>query len=315
MTPRFADNPDFRLYEQLLLRVHELIAAGEGDSEEADELRERMDAPWHRLTEAEQTRLRGLSGDLYLISGTEIPDEPFPVRFKPEAWVEQLQEARDWNDWGTVLGLVRRRPASIFLESAALLRAQAYDALGHPNAGLAFLDFAYRANKADPAYRAVRMLMASNAGRLAEAVADAERALQGREKDISVLVAAADVLLMYASTREPAAKIETLRRTLEVVRPALSRTATAGATPMSLIACAHLIRTAALWELGETADALTALDAAIDADPGDRVLKNIRDVVRETQASNLNVLSLTQALEHRRDLLRREFHSKSRIAA
>lgn len=51
-------------YARLLGKLHELITQGEGDSAEADAIRDEMDGPWYALTEQERERLNGLSEDL-----------------------------------------------------------------------------------------------------------------------------------------------------------------------------------------------------------------------------------------------------------
>ena len=60
-----AENLDYAAYESLLRRVHGLIREGRGDSEEADSLRDQMDAPWSRLNDAERATLDRLSVELY----------------------------------------------------------------------------------------------------------------------------------------------------------------------------------------------------------------------------------------------------------
>lgn len=54
-----------RLLEPLLRRLHALIAAGAGNSGEADALRDEMEAPWHALTDGGRARTRELSARLY----------------------------------------------------------------------------------------------------------------------------------------------------------------------------------------------------------------------------------------------------------
>jgi hypothetical protein len=49
----FDQNPHYARYLLLLKRLHELIQIGEGESAEADDLREQMDAPWLHLSEDE----------------------------------------------------------------------------------------------------------------------------------------------------------------------------------------------------------------------------------------------------------------------
>jgi hypothetical protein len=59
--------PPVLAYARLLRRSHNLIAAGKGDSEEAEMLADDMDAPWYAMNECEQDRMRGLSADLYAL--------------------------------------------------------------------------------------------------------------------------------------------------------------------------------------------------------------------------------------------------------
>jgi hypothetical protein len=54
----------FLQYFDNLLKLHTLFEAGKGDTDEADEIREEMDAPWHGMTEEDQKRARDLSARL-----------------------------------------------------------------------------------------------------------------------------------------------------------------------------------------------------------------------------------------------------------
>lgn len=45
-------------YDKLAYELYALIAAGKGDSPEAEALCERMDAPWYAMTAEEQAKAR-----------------------------------------------------------------------------------------------------------------------------------------------------------------------------------------------------------------------------------------------------------------
>ena len=45
MHNRFGENPAYVAYESLLKRLHQLIRAGQGDSEAADQIRDAMEEP------------------------------------------------------------------------------------------------------------------------------------------------------------------------------------------------------------------------------------------------------------------------------
>src|SRR5438132_13850533 len=57
----------FQEYVELLRKLHDLIAAGQDESEGAEALRADMDPLWHSMTEAERDRIGGLSEDFYLM--------------------------------------------------------------------------------------------------------------------------------------------------------------------------------------------------------------------------------------------------------
>ncbi|MCY2986685.1 MAG: hypothetical protein NTY19_02325 [Planctomycetota bacterium] len=58
-------------YVRLLLDLHRCMAAGASESDEAESLRDQMDAPWNQLGPRELRLVRGLSADLY--PKTRIP--------------------------------------------------------------------------------------------------------------------------------------------------------------------------------------------------------------------------------------------------
>ena len=58
---QFADNPDYVRYKRLLIELHQLIADGKGDDEEAEAVRDQMDTPWYRLSSEETDHIGSLS--------------------------------------------------------------------------------------------------------------------------------------------------------------------------------------------------------------------------------------------------------------
>jgi len=67
-------------YVTLLLRLHGFMKNGQANSEEADVIRDRMDSPWLRLTQAEIDLANDLSAALYLVA--EFPGIRIPEQYK-----------------------------------------------------------------------------------------------------------------------------------------------------------------------------------------------------------------------------------------
>jgi len=60
-----SDNPNFRLVEKGLIELHQLLKQGLEDSEEAEAIRDSLDAPLDALSPSEMERAQQLSEDLY----------------------------------------------------------------------------------------------------------------------------------------------------------------------------------------------------------------------------------------------------------
>lgn len=52
-------------YEVLLRRLHVLIQEGNGESAEADDIRDRMDVPWYKMSGEDKRDMDRLSAELY----------------------------------------------------------------------------------------------------------------------------------------------------------------------------------------------------------------------------------------------------------
>jgi hypothetical protein len=147
------DDTPARTYGRLLLRLHDLIPRGRGDEPEADAVRDRMDAPWHALPEAEQELLGGLSEDLYALA----ENNPRSVRMSDEErqqWGQEFGAAFAAGAWDRALVLLRRPPEDVPADHVAFFQADCWEHLGCPEVALRFMRAATRL---DPA-RAISVL-------------------------------------------------------------------------------------------------------------------------------------------------------------
>jgi hypothetical protein len=133
-----------REYARLTVRLHELMGAGLGESEEADSVRDQMDGPWKQLTAAERDRLGGLSSDLYMLSDEEVFERAEPAERGPDTLGAALLAARANGDWEAVLALLRKGPTFLSQREVAFFRAEAYDELGQPEIARRFARHAAR---------------------------------------------------------------------------------------------------------------------------------------------------------------------------
>ena len=140
----FLENPDYVRYIELFLQYNQLVAEGEGESPEAEALCDLMDRPWNRLSAAEMERSGIISADLDLLTGNEVYRR-VPPEQQTEAWLApRLTEARQNQDWGAVLALLRNGPDYMAPDELAYQRSVAYRHLGHCEIALLFADYAYQ---------------------------------------------------------------------------------------------------------------------------------------------------------------------------
>jgi hypothetical protein len=141
------DDTPARAYSRLLLRLHDLIAKGQGDDPEADAVRDQMDAPWYAMTDAEQERVGGLSEDLYALA----ENNPRAVRMPAEErrqWGQEFGAAFAAGDWDRALVLLRRPPDDVPAAHVAFFQADCWEHLGCPEVALRFMRSATRLDTA-----------------------------------------------------------------------------------------------------------------------------------------------------------------------
>jgi hypothetical protein len=168
----------FRQYVELIGELHQLMAAGRGETPEAEAVRDRMDAPWRYLDEAMIARVRGLSADLYSVEGEPRRMTPSPSTEQSRLVARQLVAARESHNHDEVLRLLRDVSAYFASELVAYLRGSIWLDLGFPAIAVLFFEYAWRVAPESKNYGWIWLNTLVEAGRLDEAVAVAE--LQGR---------------------------------------------------------------------------------------------------------------------------------------
>jgi hypothetical protein len=303
MQGRFAENPAYVEYESLLKKLHALIAEGKCDSDEADAVRESMDAPERLLNRAEKDRLNGLSADLYMLQGEEALQSP-PI--DANTLKERVAHAQARNDWEAVLNLLRHRsPEEVPTDVVAIKRSRAYDALGHPDTALLFLDFGYRHKADEPHYQALRLRLLADAGRVTEAEESATRILSEAHRWPAATIVAADVLLNVTQSGSQQERTQRWREILDRLAPVLRETPQESRLTPNDFVLGQLLLAYCHFELQEFENGNAALKAAVDADPADRVMRQTYERARSGFDPMTWTISLVDALNHVRDLARR----------
>lgn len=144
----------FKMVARGFVNLHRLIAAGCGDSLEAEAVRDSMELPSKVLSAVERERARWLSEDLYSIS--DPPDANTPKELNPQAQQQLAEafEARQNREWDRALLLLRRWQKYISPDLLSYQRGSIWLESGYPHVAAEFYRHASECNPANANYRA-----------------------------------------------------------------------------------------------------------------------------------------------------------------
>lgn len=104
----------------LMVKLHQLISRGEGDSDAADAIRDEVDPLWDRLDARERELYRRLSMDLYNLHEVEVEGFILTSRIPFELFVKAGQwEAEGLRDMARRLRLAARSFPTVQVASAS----------------------------------------------------------------------------------------------------------------------------------------------------------------------------------------------------
>lgn len=149
---QFSSNVDYKTIVNLLLRLHKLIKDGLGDSEAADELRSSMDRPWHALSDAERTRVDGMSADLSTLESDSPITHPELGGILSRELAGTIRSARRIAGFEQILSLLRQQPQNISADRAAFMRGWCYERLNDLEISALFFEHAAQLDQANDLY-------------------------------------------------------------------------------------------------------------------------------------------------------------------
>jgi tetratricopeptide (TPR) repeat protein len=214
--------PPALAYAQLLIDMHRLIVEGKGDSEEAEALAERMDAPWHAMTGQEQARMRGLAADLNALR----EGGPARVDMTPEQLATWRAAARETFNQGEIedvdaaLNFLRRpAPSGPPRQFTPFLQSRCWEKMGDLETALVFMK---EADRLDPDPLSVLLLL-QQLGRVDDLPQYANQVIQDPASPPLDLYLAAVALFKPTLRMSDAEAIPILRQAANVLRRALSK--------------------------------------------------------------------------------------------
>lgn len=143
-------NPAFDTVVEGLLKLHELMVAGRGDTPEADAVRDELDAPLAELSPEEYERTRWLSEDLYSVIEPSTRSEPKPITPAARVALAKADTLRHTGEPDVVLELWRRWREYIDAATLSSRRCSLWRDLGYPAVAAIFDRHARELESANP---------------------------------------------------------------------------------------------------------------------------------------------------------------------
>lgn len=161
--PRLIKNQSAALkqYVSLLIRLHEAMRGD--DEEEAERIREQMDVPGSLLNENEIKLVKGVSSDLYMLSGEEVLR---PSGYSKNELSTRLVDAYKSRDADTVLTFLRKTERPDSPSGLAYTRYIVYGWLGLEEVSRVFL---LHASELDPQHIGYRVNLLVELGDMSQA--------------------------------------------------------------------------------------------------------------------------------------------------
>lgn len=166
----YVGNVYYREYQQLLVELHALIAAGRNQSPQARDLRQRMEQAESHLSEDEIVRLNALSADLAMTHDREVPDPDVVMHVVPDEVPLLIASAYQRRRWEDLLELLRTGVSHFWrADQIAYVRSRGYEGLGELAPAVAFMDEAVRRAPSNANYRALALRLLWESKRYQEA--------------------------------------------------------------------------------------------------------------------------------------------------
>jgi tetratricopeptide (TPR) repeat protein len=292
--------PPIQAYADLLLAVHDLIAQGKGDTEEAEALADKMDGPWHAMTEADRGVVRGLSRDLYALAeggGKQVEMSAF----ERLQWSERAKAAFAAfveGSYDRVLELLCAPfPADVPRFMIPFVQARCWEKLGLLNVAIRFMKVAERF---DPHQAFAVLLLLQKAGYAEEAADYANRILDDSKSTPLELYFAGGALLSQAAEGGLDRKKHLLERLVPIMQRAfnieLNTPPEKREIPRGGAGMAAMIAVC-LANLGSPKDALTILNEGLAHCPNDGLLLTLRGMARHETHPDLALEDFARSVE------------------
>lgn len=252
----------YEQYERLLVKLHELNCVGKLDTDEADLIREEMDLPWYSLSSVQQSRLRGLSADLYSLNDEEL--HATMSDGERAAFLAEAQAAYNRNDWEGLLGVLRAANQLFPPALLAYMRGRCWSAIGRVLPASLFFAKASQLDPKNLHYSLLALDSLARTERQPEAFARAATLIREPATPPQLVFGAAKILFDSATRSSPDDALRLYEQVVDVLREALKKSEQAEAhSPRSLTVAARINLAIALDRLGRGDEARQAYDDAV----------------------------------------------------
>jgi tetratricopeptide (TPR) repeat protein len=264
-------------YVRGLLRLHQLDVDERSESDEAEAVRDSLEAPWSLMSTSERERIKGLSADLYGIS--DPATTVAPTNESQRAILEAM-EARKLGNWDESLGLIRTFENHFEPGLIAYVRGSVWMEAGDDLTASVFFKHAFDLHKDNDNYRIMYLTTLASAEPV-QALRLANEILQAANANSpQVVTKAADIYFMSTKSLSESDRLPKLDWLAGILENVLTRLEHAQLAKPSVFA--HAVTLAAFCQdgLGKSSAALSFYNLGVAANPSNDALLVARGILQ-----------------------------------
>jgi len=264
-------------YVRGLLRLHQLDCDKRSESDEAEAVRDSLEAPWSLLSKSERERIKGLSADLYGISASAPAVAPTN---ESQRAVQEAMEARNNGSWDESLAVIRTFENQFEPGMIASVRGSVWMEAGDSLTATVFFKHAYELHKDNDNYLCMYLSTLASA-EPAQALRLAEEILQAAGANSpEVVTKAADICLMSTKSLPDSELLPKLELLAEILEDVVSRLVQKQPPNQSVFAQAVTIAAFCQDGLGKSSAALRLYNLGVAANPRNDALLVARGILQ-----------------------------------
>jgi tetratricopeptide (TPR) repeat protein len=279
----FSNEQHYRESVRGLLQLHELEVQGQGDSPEADAVRDSLEGVWSLLSEIERKRLTGLSEDLYSLSEPVITKEMNP---QAQRKLVEAYESRQSRNWDKTLEILRRWGTHLDPALSAYVKGSTWMEAGDDATAVLFMKRASELDPENSRYKVIYLHTLSRVDAVAAERLSDEILCSHKQYPNDEVVKAADIRFMSIRSLQNSHSAQKYEELLKILEPLILQMESESSESDSLYVMAIVLTAFCYDYLDKKDKALEYYNRGLAFSPNNSELLTARGILRYGREPN-----------------------------